>query len=134
MKYFRLLLLLLLPASAFAQQMSPEEAEKQMYEYIEKELERLEYSLDLNTAQVFWADSIMTHNLTAMNREFGMLASKRVENRDIYQDVQDKWAEASYQAFRKILDDTQWAQYLKMGAAKDKKERDKRAAKRAGNK
>ena len=53
-----------------------------------------------------------------------------MSNVDIYQTTQDKWAEQIYNALQKVFDEDQWAKYLKSGAARDKKARDKRAAKR----
>ena len=43
---------------------------------------------------------------------------------------EDKWEEQIYTAMEKVLDEKQWAKYLKTGAAREKKARDKRAAKR----
>jgi hypothetical protein len=43
--------------------------------------------------------------------------------------VQDKWLEAIYQSYLRILNENQKAKYLKSGAAKAKKARDKRAEK-----
>ena len=53
-----------------------------------------------------------------------------MSNADVYQQVQDKWAEQIYVALQKVLDEKQWAKYLKNGAAREKKSRDKRAEKR----
>ena len=41
--------------------------------------------------------------------------------------------EQIYNAFSKVFDEDQWAKYLKQGAAREKKARDKRAAKRKSN-
>ena len=38
--------------------------------------------------------------------------------------------EQMYQALRKVFDDKQWTKYLKSGAARDKKMRDKRMKKK----
>ena len=101
-----------------------------MYEYIEKEVEQLTLSLDLNIAQVFWVDSILTYNYGALQKELAAMNQSKVSNSDLYYSVQDKWMEATYKAMERILDKEQWAKYLKGGAARDKKNRDKRAAKR----
>ncbi len=129
-KIFYLCIALLLCTPALAQQKSPAEAEKEMYEYIEKEVERLTLSLDLNIAQVFWVDSILTYNYGALQKELAAMNHSKVSNSDLYYSVQDKWMEATYVAMERILDEEQWAKYLKAGAARDKKTRDKRAAKR----
>ena len=43
--------------------------------------------------------------------------------------VSDKWAEQIYNSLHKIMNEDQWSKYLKQGAARDKKTRDKRKAK-----
>ena len=59
------------------------------------------------------------------------LQGNKVENTDLYVMVQDKWMEQIYNSFHKIFDEEQWTKYGKMGAARAKKARDKRAAKNA---
>lgn len=114
---------------SYAQQkQDPEEQQKKMYEAIDKEIERLESSLNLEDWQVFKVDSIYTHDYMAMTEELQELSKKKVENTDIYYSVQDKWMEQIYNAFHKVLDEEQWAKYLKSGAERAKKNRDKRAA------
>ena len=131
MKYIYTLLLLLLPLSVFAQeQKTPEQQEKEFRESIEKEVDRIADNLDLDDWQIFYVDSILIHDYTAMQQEMMELNSAKVSNMDIYYAAQDKWMEAIYNSFQKIFTDEQWAKYLKTGAARDKKARDKRAAKR----
>lgn len=124
--------LFLLPAAGFAQQQpkSEEEREKEFYEAIEKQVDRLTTMLNLEDWQIFYADSILTHDYKAMQEEVMELSKAKVSNSDIYFDVQDKWMEQIYQSFHKILDEEQWTKYEKSGAARDKKARDKRAAKK----
>ena len=74
-------------------------------------------------------DSILNHDYRAMQEELNSLASAKVSNSDIYMKTSDKWAENIYQAFRKVLNDDQWTKYLKSGAAREKKAREKRKAK-----
>ena len=74
-------------------------------------------------------DSILNHDYRAMQEELSSLASAKVSNSDIYMKTSDKWAENIYQAFRKVLNDDQWTKYLKSGAAREKKAREKRKAK-----
>lgn len=131
MKYIYTLLLLLLPLCVFAQeQKTPEQQEKEFREAIEKEVDRYADNLDLDDWQVFYVDSILTYNYTAMQKEMMELSSAKVSNSDIYFIAQDKWMEAIYMAFQKIFTEEQWNKYLKGGALRDKKARDKRAAKR----
>ena len=120
-------------ALAFAQQQAPqtpEEKEKQMYEAIQKQVDQLTESLDLEDWQIFYADSILTHDYAAMQKEFDLMTGNKVGNSDLYIAAQDKWSEQIYNSFQKILNEEQWAKYLKQGAARAKKARDKRAAKR----
>lgn len=135
MKLFRILLsaALILFTGAFSsaqEQKSPEQIEKDMYAMIEKEVEKHTNTLELDMAQEFYIDSILTHDYFAMRAEMMEKSQARVANNDVYVAIQDKWAEKIYQAFRRVLDDEQWAKYLKNGAAREKKARDKREAKR----
>ena len=131
-----LLACLLLPVLAKAQQqpMTPEQEEKKMRENIENMVLKYEESLNLEVWQTFYVDSILTHNYGEMMAESRKLSSNRVENYDLYQMISDKWEDATYSAFQKILDEDQWKKYLKMGAGRAKKSRDQRAAKREGKK
>ena len=137
MKIFRILISIavvvaLTSFTARAQeQKTPEQQEKEMREAIDKELEKYIRLLDLDMAQEFYVDSILTHDYYGMRNEIMEKSRAKVSNSDVYQAVQDKWAERIYLAFRKVLDDDQWAKYLKSGAARDKKARDKREAKRS---
>jgi len=123
---------LMLPLCAFAQQ-GPQDEEtelKQMREAIDKQIENYENLLKLEDWQVFYVDSIMTHDYDAMRLELKALQEAKVSNAEAYQRTQDKWMEAAHQAYRKVFNDEQWEKYLKSGAARDKKARDKREAKR----
>jgi len=118
-----------LSLSAQAQSADEKKAEKDFYESIEREIERLTNMLDLEDWQVFYVDSIMTHDYSAMQAEIQELQRQKVSNADLYYDVQYKWQDKIYEAYEKIFDEQQWAKYLKNGAARDKKNRDKRRAK-----
>ena len=132
MKKFAVILALsLLPVLCLAQQQKSEkEREKEFYEAIEKQIDHLTALLDLEDWQVFYVDSILTHDYAALQKEYSELSNAKVSNSDIYYDVQDKWMEQIYQSFHKVFDETQWVKYEKSGAARDKKARDKRAAKK----
>lgn len=130
MKYFCLALALALSVPLMAQQQSPEDQEKKLRESIETMLEKYEQTLELEYWQVFYLDSIMTHDYGAMMKELESKSKAKVENSDIYIQVQDKWNEQMYNSFRKVLNEEQWNKYLKQGAARDKKSRDKRQKKR----
>ncbi|MCQ2118564.1 MAG: hypothetical protein MJY84_01425 [Bacteroidales bacterium] len=109
---------------------SPEQ-EKKMTEFIQTQVERLTDNLNLETWQTFYVDSIMNHDMRALQEELADLSSAKVSNTEIYVKVNDKWNEKIYNSMKAVLNETQWARYLKMGAGKDKKMRDKRAAKAA---
>jgi hypothetical protein len=130
-KFFGIAAMLLLPFLAGAQQpQSEEEAAKQMREAIDQTIENYERLLGLEDWQTFYVDSILTHDYEALRAEVKALQVAKMSNADVYQQVQDKWAEQVYVAMQKVLDEKQWEKYLKNGAARDKKARDKRAAKR----
>ena len=125
---FAAIALLFSGGTAFAQeQMSPEEKEKKMVEFIQKEVEKLESSLKLEDWQTFYADSILTHD--ALQAELDALQEAKVSNTDLYTKASDKWADKIYEAMHKIMNEEQWEKYLKQGAAREKKARDKRKAK-----
>ena len=134
MKIFGILLLSLLTLSATAQQQGQSEQdkikeEKQLREYIDKNVEQTGINLGLEDWQLFYVDSILTHDVTAMTAEIKQLQASKVSNSAVYEQVQDKWLEAIYQAMGKVLNEDQWNKYLKQGAAREKKARDKRKAK-----
>ena len=120
-----LLALVCLPASAQAGQ-KKEDKERKMDEFIQNQVSNLENSLKLETWQTFYVDSILNHDYRAMQDELDNLSSAKVSNTDIYIRTQDKWNEQIYQALSKVMNEAQWNKYLKMGAAREKKFRDKR--------
>lgn len=131
MKFFGITALLLLSLCSFAQTRPDEEAEeKRMREAIDAQIESYTNLLDLEDWQVFYIDSIMTHDYSAMRVEIKALSDSKVSNTDAYLRVQDKWMEQIYQSFNRVFDENQWNKYLKSGAAREKKSRDKREAKR----
>ena len=132
MKFFDIAVLLLLSFSAFAQK-SEAEMRKEMYENIDKQIERLEDVLKLEEWQVFYIDSILVHDTEGRVAELKKLQKSGATNQDAFYFVSDKWAEKTYQAFRKVLNDEQWEMFLKDGAQRGKRDRDKRAAKRNKN-
>ncbi|MBR5076182.1 MAG: hypothetical protein IKX28_04110 [Bacteroidales bacterium] len=130
-KIFGIAALLLLPFAAGAQQPQTEEEElKQLREIVDKTVENYEGVLRLEDWQSFYVDSILTHDYTALSQELKALRAAKRNNTDVYQQVQDKWAEQIYVSLQKVFNEEQWAKYLKTGAAREKKARDKRAAKR----
>ena len=108
---------------------SPQEREKQLQEYIDSEIERLENLLKLESWQVFYVDSILNHDHRALQAELQGLSEAKVNNYDLYARSKDNWDEKIYQAFGKVFTQDQWKKYLKNGAAREKKARDKRLGK-----
>ena len=120
------LLFIMLPLSGFAQQ-QPQQPD--IFESIENEADRLQRVLDLEDWQVFYVDSTLKHDLTAMREEISSLAAAKVGNSDMYTMVQDKWMDQIDATYQRIFDEEQWKAYLKQGAAKLQKARAKRKAK-----
>lgn len=107
-----------------------EPQEPDFYELAEKETERLQRVVKLEDWQVFYVDSILVHDYMAMNEDLQKLQANKISNASIYQSVQDKWFDRIDDSFRRFFTDEQWARYLKQGAGKARKARDKRAGRR----
>ena len=124
-------ILMLIPSLKAQQEekipVTPEEKEKKLVEYIEKEVERLSSSLSMEYWQEFYADSTLSANLHGMQDELDKLQKSAVQNPDMYIAVHDKWDEKTYEAFHGFLSAEQWEKYLKQGALRAKQARDKRA-------
>lgn len=133
MKFFRLTCLLATisalaaPLKAQNQQpMTPEQQEKQLMEFIDKEVQRLTQLLDLEYWQEFYVDSTLTHDYHAMGEELMKLRGAKVENSDLYVGVQDKWMEQIDATYRRVFTEAQWKKYWKSGAERAQRTRDKR--------
>lgn len=111
--------------SANAQQ----QKQPDVYEQAEAEADRLQRVLDLEDWQVFYVDSTLKHDLPAMMAEYEQLKASKVENVSIYQSVQDKWMDKVDATYKRIFTEAQWKVYLKQGASKAQKARDKRRQK-----
>ena len=122
--------LILSGLNAHAQQ----QEEYDVYEHAENEADRLQKLLDLEDWQVFYVDSTLKHDFPAMMAEYDKLRAAKVSNTMMYQAVHDKWMEQIDATYKKIFTPQQWAAYLKSGAAKAQKARDKRKAQAAGTK
>ena len=101
-KFFGIAAMLLLPFQAGAQQAQGAEEEiKQMREAIDQTVENYERILELEDWQSFYVDSILTHDYDALRVELKSLQAAKMSNADVYQQVQDKWAEQIYVALRR---------------------------------
>ena len=114
MKFYRLLNVILafalsvFVAAALDQApQTPEQKEKQMLEYIDKEVQRLSTMLDLEYWQEFYIDSTLTHDYKAMTAEMEDLQKAKVENTDLYVAVQDKWAQQIDNTYKQFLTEKQ---------------------------
>ena len=106
-----------------------EQKQPDIYQQAETEADRLQKLLDLEDWQVFYVDSTLKHDWPAMIAEYDDLRMKKVSNSSMYQAIQDKWMEQIDKTYEKIFNPEQWAAYLKTGAAKLQKAREKRKAK-----
>ena len=114
--------------NAFAQEQEEQKVQTPE-EMAAKEADRLGDLLKLEYWQVFYVDSTLQHDFTALQEEMNKLQSARVENYDLYMSVRDKWFELLDNTYKKIFTPEQWALYLKTGAAKNIKAREKRKEK-----
>ena len=103
-----------------------------IYEQAEMEADRLQRVLDLEDWQVFYVDSTLKHDFPAMMADYDQLRKAKVANSSMYQDVQDKWMDQIDATYKRIFTPEQWAAYLKQGAAKAQKSREKRRLKAQG--
>jgi hypothetical protein len=108
---------------------TPEQQEKQMLEFVDKEVQRLSTMLELEYWQEFYVDSTLTHDLKAMSAELESMQKAKVENRDLYVTVQDKWMQQIDNSYKRVFTPEQWAKYWKSGGKRAWKEREKRKKK-----
>ena len=132
MKHFRLILSLIalsVPLLLGAQNQAPqtpEQKEKQLLEFVDKEVKRLSELLELDYWQEFYVDSTLTHDFHAMQEEMEDLQKARVGNADLYTAVRDKWMQQIADSYQRFFDERQWKKYLKSGGAREQRARDKR--------
>ncbi len=119
------LLLISFSVQAGAQE---QDMQKTLIERAEEEADRLQRVLELEDWQVFYVDSTLKHDYPAMMAEYEKLQASKVSNSSLYIAVQDKWMDRIDATYRKIFNDQQWAMYLKSGAARAQKAREKRKA------
>ena len=112
------------------QPLDAQEPDKQpdIYERVEMEADRLQRTLKLEDWQVFYVDSTLKHDYPAMLAECEKLQASKVMNTSLYVAVQDKWMEQIDATYKKIFTEEQWAAYLKSGALRAQKSREKRKA------
>ena len=123
--------MLAVSVEAFAQE---QQKQPDVYEQAETEADRLQRVLDLEDWQVFYVDSTLKHDFPAMMAEYDKLRAAKVSNASMYQVIHDKWMEQIDATYKKIFNPQQWAAYMKSGAAKAQKAREKRRAQAEGKK
>lgn len=111
-------------------QMDPNEMYQNTQKAIEAYTKRLKYDLKLADWQQFKLDSVLNKTFYGKTKELLDLNMRKVSAANLYQMVSDKWDEQTYEAMREFLTEEQWTRYLKTGAEKEKRQRDKRAAKK----
>ena len=123
---------LLLSVSVWAQNppQSPEQQEKQLTEFIDKEVKRLSDLLGLEYWQEFYVDSTLNHDLRARQEELLGMQKARVENTDLYMAISDKWMEKIDSAYMRFFTPEQWDKYWKTNGKRAQKDRDKRKNKK----
>ena len=109
--------------------MAQEHKQPDIAQQAEEEADRLQKLLDLEDWQVFYVDSTLKHDYPAMMAEWDKLRLSKVSNNLLFQAVSDKWMEQIDNTYKRIFNPEQWAAYLKSGAAKLQKAREKRKAK-----
>ena len=136
MNFYRLFTLVAAAAlSIFAleaqnqQAQTPEQQEKQLMEYIDKEVQRLSSQLNLEYWQEFYVDSTLNHDFRAMQEELKEMQQAKVGNSDLYITVQDKWMQKVADSYQRFFTEEQWKKFLKSGGARAQKARDKRREK-----
>ncbi len=112
-------------SAAFAQTQNQQTPE----EMATAQADKLADLLDLEGWQVFYVDSVLQTNYKLLQDELQDLQKSKVENYDLYTGVRDKWMDRIDTAFKSFFTEDQWAKYLKSGAAKAQKLREKRAQK-----
>ena len=116
---------------ALAQQ---QEKMPDIYQQAEMEADRLQKLLDLEDWQTFYVDSTLKHDYPAMMAEYEEMKNAKFGNTTMYVAVQDRWMDQIDATYRKIFTDEQWATYLRQGAGKAQKAREKRRMKAEGKK
>ena len=120
------------PVALRAQNQGPqtdEQKEKQLLEWIDKEVKRLSDQLELEYWQEFYVDSTLNHDYHALQEELEDLQKTKVGNADIYQGVQDKWMQQIDDSYHRFFTEEQWKKYWKSTGQRNQKARDKRKAK-----
>lgn len=98
------------PLKASAQE---EEEKKTPEELAYEQAEKMEKDLKLKPHQTFFVDSVLQHDMRALNDEFMFMRASGVQEVTVYQKIQEKWTSQIDSSFKKILNEDQWLLYLR---------------------
>ena len=99
-----------------------QQPEKSPEEYAIEEAERLGKELLLDGSQMFYVDSILRANFTALQEDMERLKERGSEDYDTYTVTREKWIQKTMDSFKLILDEQQYIKYLKyLGKGKEYK-------------
>lgn len=90
-----------------------QEEPKSMEEMAMEEAARLERELNLEPHQAFYVDSILQHDMVAMDNEMQALRFSGTQDYKIYEEVRKKWLDKITAAFKQIFTEQQYINYLK---------------------
>ncbi len=123
------LIMVFCPFALVAQETAPPK-EVNVEELAIKEAERLADLLKLEDWQIFYADSILRHDYGHLHEEVKELQRRQISQSEPYQLIQDQWMEKADNALKKVFTPQQWKKYLKDGAGKRIRAREKRKKER----
>lgn len=106
---------------------------KSVEEVAIEEAIRLEKKLKLEPHQAFYIDSILQHDMKAMDSEMQALRASGTQDFRHYEDVRTRWIEQMKNSFQKVLTEEQYIIYLKdvgLYAKEKKKDKEKKKKKR----
>lgn len=74
---------------------------------------RLEKLLKLEPHQAFYIDSILRHDMGAMQKEMDELKNAGVHDYNSFNGIREKWVQQAEDSFKKVLTEKQFITYLK---------------------
>lgn len=78
-----------------------------------EEANRLETTLLLDGAQLFYIDSILRHNYMCLSDDMQALQERGSQDMNSYTTTREKWIQKTIDAFKLVLDEQQYIKYLK---------------------
>ena len=90
-----------------------QEKPKTIEELAIEEAVRLEKELKLEPHQAFYIDSILQHDMKAMDDEMQAMRASGMQDFRHYEDVRKRWIEKMKTSFQKVHTEEQYIHYLK---------------------